>query len=255
VPIPNRTNTKVFHVLPEVGGRSFPAERGSLAHFSRFPISHRTTSARIVDNNITVLLVDDHALVRRGFRRILDDERTTTAVGEAGDGIQALQLVRELQLDIVIMDCAMPGGDGFNATREIATSHPASKVLILSMHSEESWVRRAIEAGARGYLFKNAAELDLVRTIERVAAGEMVFDRQVSDQQRSHKRSSELTQRELQIVQLVVHGKSTKEIAHLLRVSVNTVASHRTRIARTLGLRSTAELVAYAIRYGLVVIP
>jgi PleD family two-component response regulator len=116
VPIPNRTNTKVFHVLPEVGGRSFPAERGSLAHFSRFPISHRTTSARIVDNNITVLLVDDHALVRRGFRRILDDERTITVVGEAGDGIQALQLVRELQPDIVIMDCAMPGGDGFNAT-------------------------------------------------------------------------------------------------------------------------------------------
>jgi DNA-binding NarL/FixJ family response regulator len=205
--------------------------------------------------NIRVLLVDDHALVRRGFRRILEDDRTITVVGEAGDGIHALQLVSELRPDIVIMDCAMPGGDGFHATREITTSHSTSKVLILSMHSEESWIQKAIEAGAHGYIFKNALELDLIRSIKRVVAGEFLFERQMLDKQRSHKRRIALTQRELQIIELVVHGKSTKEIAHLLRVSVNTVASHRARIARTLGLRSTAELVVYAIRYGLVIIP
>jgi len=208
-----------------------------------------------MEENITVLLVDDHALVRRGFRRILEDEKTIAVVGEAGDGIQALQLVQQLRPDVVIMDCAMPGADGFNATRAIASSHPRSSVVMLSMHSEESWVRKAIEAGARGYIFKNAVELDLVRTIRRVAAGKLVFDRRISDQQLSQKRSIGLTQRELEIVQLVVQGKSNKEIAQLLRVSVNTVSSHRTRIARALGLRSTAELVAYAIRHGLVIIP
>jgi DNA-binding NarL/FixJ family response regulator len=207
-------------------------------------------------SQITVLLVDDHVLVRHGFRRILEDENSITVVGEAGDGIRALTMVRELRPNIVLMDCAMPGGDGFSATREIANSYRESKVVMLSMHSEASWVRRALDAGARGYILKNAIELDLVPMIKRVAAGEITLDPEISRRNISREqKASSLTVRELQVLQLIVDGKSMKEIASLLRLSVNTVAAHRTRISRTLGRRSTAGIVAYAIRHGLVLIP
>jgi DNA-binding NarL/FixJ family response regulator len=153
------------------------------------------------------------------------------------------------------MDCSMPGGDGLTATKEITTTYPETSVVILSMHSGDTWVRRAIEAGARGYILKNA-ELDLVSMIRRVVIGEIVLDQRIPEGSAMHaKRSCGLTARELQVLQLIVEGKSTIEIASLLEVSVNTVSVHRTRISRSLNCHTTAELVSFAIRNGLVNVP
>lgn len=206
--------------------------------------------------SITVLLVDDHALVRRGFRRLLEDDRDITVVGEADNGFRAVQMVRELSPRVVLMDCSMPGGDGVLATKEIAQSYPKTLVLMLSMHSEHAWVQRVIDAGARGYILKKALDLDLVPAIKRVLAGELVFDQQISPPPEAKQESTcDLTPRELQILRLIVHGKAAKDIAELLGISVNTVSSHRTRIGRTLRCRNNAELVAFAIRNGLVHLP
>lgn len=206
---------------------------------------------------ITVLLVDDHALVRRGFRRILEDEVQIKVVGEASDGREAIQQVLKLRPKVVLMDFAMPGMNGFDATRKILATCPESSILILSMHSEDLWVRRAAEAGARGYVLKNADDLDLGSAIRRVAAGELVFDVQAPDVQSSDVRSKSerrcrLSPREIEVLQLIVEGKSTKEIASHLRLSENTVGAHRANIMRELGVRRTAEVVAYAIRNRLV---
>src|SRR5271154_6233206 len=158
---------------------------------------------------ITVLLVDDHALVRRGFRRILDDEEHITVVGEASDGIEAVQMARVLKPGVIVMDCAMPSMNGLLATKEIAATCPNTAILILSMHSENTWVRRAIEAGARGYILKNAMDLDLGSAIKRVAAGELVLCTQLSKQASlENERDCELTPRELEVLQLIVDGKS-----------------------------------------------
>jgi len=203
--------------------------------------------------NITVLLVDDHAMVRRGFRRLLEDDEDIRVVGEAENGVRAVQMVRELNPRIVLMDCAMPNGDGVVATRQIAQSHPGTCILMLSMHSEHSWVRRAIDAGARGYILKKAVDFDLVPAIKRVLAGEFVLDREISLPTESRpEQGFGLTPRELQVLRLIVQGKSAKDIADLLDISVNTVSAHRTRIGRSLKCRNNAELVAFAIRHGLV---
>lgn len=201
---------------------------------------------------ITVLLVDDHAIVRRGFRRILEDEAHIKVVGETGDGGEAIELARELKPKVVLMDLAMPGMNGFDATRKILTTCPESSVLMLSMYSEDIWARRAAEAGARGYILKNAVGLDLGSAIKRVAAGEFVFDVQSLDARSKRERGCKLSLREIEVLQLIVDGKSTKEIASHLRLSENTVGAHRANIMRELGVRKTAELVAYAIRNKLV---
>lgn len=201
---------------------------------------------------ITVLLVDDHALVRRGFRRILEDEVQIKVVGEASDGREAIQQVLKLRPKVVLMDFAMPGMNGFDATRKILATCPESSILILSMHSEDLWVRRAAEAGARGYVLKNADDLDLGSAIRRVAAGELVFDVQSVDVRSNSERRCRLSPREIEVLQLIVEGKSTKEIASHLRLSENTVGAHRANIMRELGVRRTAEVVAYAIRNRLV---
>jgi len=204
---------------------------------------------------ITVLLVDDHALVRHGFRRILEEEGSIAVIGESDNGIHALTMVRETRPDIILMDCAMPNGDGFSATREIAKSYPESKVVMLSMHSEISWVNKAIEAGARGYILKDAIEVDLVPMIKRVVRGEIALDPKISQTTISSKgQKGGLSARELQVLQLIVDGKSTKEIADLLQLSVNTVAAHRTRISRILGCRNAAGIIVHAIRHGLVIV-
>jgi DNA-binding NarL/FixJ family response regulator len=205
---------------------------------------------------ITVLLVDDHSLVRRGFRRILEDEPDIDVVGEAGDGESAIKLASELNPNVVVMDCALPGMNGLQATRRILEHGPDTAVLMLSMHTESTWVRQAMEAGAKGYILKNAMDLELGPAIRKVASGDTAFDPQVEQQSTlKGERNGGLTQRELEVLQMIVDGKSNKEIASVLDLSANTVAVHRANIMNTLGIHKTAELVVYAIRAGLVNIP
>ncbi len=209
-----------------------------------------------MENKITVLLVDDHSLVRRGFRRMLEDEPDMEVVGEAGNGEDSIKLAKELHPQVVVMDCALPGMNGLQATRQIIEDLPDTAVLMLSMHTESTWVRQAIEAGAKGYVLKNAMDLELGAAIRKVAAGETVFDPTV--EQRSvlkGERSAALTPRELEVLQMIVDGKSNKEIATVLDLSANTVAVHRANIMNSLGIHKTAELVVYAIRAGLVNVP
>jgi DNA-binding NarL/FixJ family response regulator len=205
---------------------------------------------------ITVLLVDDHSLVRRGFRRMLEDEPDMEVVGEAGAGEEAVKLARELNPMVVVMDCALPGMNGLDATRQILEHSPQIAVLMLSMHTENTWVRQAIEAGAKGYVLKNAMDLELGPAVRKVAAGETVFDPRVEPQSPlKGERTGGLTQRELEVLQMIVDGKSNKEIATALDLSANTVAVHRANIMNALGIHKTAELVVYAIRSGLVNVP
>ena len=207
-------------------------------------------------NKISVLLVDDHSLVRRGFRRILEDEPDIEVTGEAGDGGEAVRLAKELQPNVVVMDCAMPNMNGLQATRKILEQQPQTLVLMLSMHPEETLVRQALDAGARGYVLKNAVDLELGAAIRRVVAGETVLDSQLTrPAMLKGDRDEHLTPRELEILQMIVEGKSNKEIASVLDLSANTVAVHRANIMDALGIHKTAELVVYAIRNGLVNLP
>lgn len=209
-----------------------------------------------MSNKISVLLVDDHSLVRRGFRRILEDESDITVVGEASDGEEAVKLTAELHPRVVVMDCALPGMNGLDATRKILASQPGTQVLMLSMHNEETWIRQALDAGARGYILKNAVDLELGASVRRVAAGETVLDSQLNRPTTlKGEPDAALTPRELEILQMIVDGKSNKEIAAVLNLSANTVAVHRANIMNALGIHKTAELVVYAIRNGLVNLP
>jgi DNA-binding NarL/FixJ family response regulator len=207
-------------------------------------------------DKISVLLVDDHALVRRGFRRILEDEEDIIVKGEASDGDEAVRMAGHLKPDVIVMDCALPGSNGLVATRKILEHNPKALILMLSMHSEDTWVRQSLEAGARGYMLKNALDLELVDAIRRVAAGEEVLDPQIARRTNlKGERETGLTVRELEVLQLIVGGLSNKEIATHLNLSANTVAVHRANIMDALGIHKTAELVVYAIRNGLVNIP
>jgi DNA-binding NarL/FixJ family response regulator len=199
---------------------------------------------------ITVLLADDHALVRRGFRRMLDDEADIEVVGEAGDGRDAVDLAMKVRPQVVVMDYAMPGMDGLQATHELRKSLPECAVLMLSMHSDDNYIRNAAAAGARGYLLKNAIDIELPDAIRDIASGKTLgFSLSASQ---ADSRFSELTPRERQVLQLIARGHSNKEIAGMLDVSVNTVSVHRANLMNTLDIHRTAELVLYAIRKGLV---
>jgi DNA-binding NarL/FixJ family response regulator len=205
---------------------------------------------------ITVLLADDHTLVRRGFRRMLEDDGEIDVVGEASDGDEAIRLTAELRPQVVVMDCAMPRTSGLVATRRILEHDPGVAVLILSMHSEETLVRQALDAGARGYVLKNALHVDLANAIHRVAAGEQVLDPNVvGPTPLKGERTGALSPRELQVLQMICSGRSNREIAAALNLSVNTVAVHRANTMNALGIHKTAELVVYAIQHGLVSIP
>jgi DNA-binding NarL/FixJ family response regulator len=201
---------------------------------------------------ITVLLVDDHALVRRGFRRLLEDDPAIAVVGEASNGDEAIQLVRELAPQVVVMDAAMPGTGGLAAMRTILASTPDVRILMLSMHSEETLVRQAMDAGARGYVLKNALDLDLAAAVTRVAAGEIVLDPAAARVASLAGERNRLTPRELEVLQLICDGLSNRDIAAKLDLSVNTVAVHRANIMNALGVHKTAELVMYAVQRGLV---
>jgi DNA-binding NarL/FixJ family response regulator len=207
-------------------------------------------------DKISVLLVDDHSLVRRGFRRILEDEPDITVSGEAGNGAEAIRLATVLHPKVIVMDCAMPGMNGLEATRQILAQDPQALVLMLSMHPEETLVRQTLDAGARGYVLKNAVDLELGAAIRRVAKGETVLDSQLKRPMAlKGRRQAGLTPRELEILQMIVDGKSNKEIATVLDLSANTVAVHRANMMDALGIHKAAELVVYAIRNGLVDLP
>jgi DNA-binding NarL/FixJ family response regulator len=206
-----------------------------------------------MSKKISVLLVDDHSLVRRGFRRILEDAPDIAVVGEASDGAEAVRLAEKLHPRLIVMDCALPGMSGLDATRRILQKFPEIAILMLSMHSEDTWVHQALDAGARGYILKSAVDMELVTAIRRVVEGEIVLDPQISrGATLKGEGKSGLTVRELEVLKLIVAGKSNKEIATDLDLSANTVAVHRANIMDALGIHKTAELVVYAIRSGLV---
>jgi len=208
------------------------------------------------ERSIRVLLADDHSLVRRGFRRMLEDDPEIAVVGEADDGQQAIDLALTLRPAVVVMDFALPAVNGAMAARQILRDAPEIAVLMLSMHSEMSYVRASFEAGARGYLLKNAMDLELVDAVKQVAAGRQVLDPRLGTVEALDRVPlPQLTPREIEVLQLIAQGKSNKEIATILRLSANTVSVHRANLMQALGIHNTAELVLYAIRHGLVSIP
>jgi DNA-binding NarL/FixJ family response regulator len=183
---------------------------------------------------------------------MLEDEPGIQVIGEASDGNDAVEAAARLHPAVVVMDFALPAMNGAVATRCILKARPETAVLILSMHSEPSYVRTCLDAGARGYLLKNAMDLELVDAVKRVAAGERVLDQRLGSLAEREEDAPSLTTRELQVLQLIVLGRSNKEIAGVLGLSANTVAVHRANIMQALNIHNTAELVVYAIRKGLV---
>ena len=207
---------------------------------------------------IRILLADDHAVVRQGFKMILDAQADMEIVGEAGNGRQAVDLAEQLRPDVVVMDVAMPELNGIEATRRLASSVPHARVIALSMHKDSVYVREILRAGARGYLLKDSGAADLVAAIHAVASGESYLSPAVSnavlDDYRRHVTNpiDLLTSREREVLQLLAEGKSNKEIAGVLNLSVYTVDAHRGRIMEKLNLHSISELVRFAVRNGLI---
>lgn len=210
-------------------------------------------------NKIRILLADDHGVVRKGLRYMVERHDDLEVIGEAADGRDAVRLTAELQPDIVVMDIAMPMLNGIDAATQIIKETPKSAVIILSMHADESYLLRALTAGVKGYLLKDSAEEDLVRAIRAVLEGKSFFSPAVAQmladeytrtmQRKALEDSYELlSAREKEVLQLLAEGKSNKEVATLLNLSTYTVESHRTHIMQKLGLRNFAELVLYAVR-------
>jgi DNA-binding NarL/FixJ family response regulator len=207
-------------------------------------------------SQISVLLVDDHGLVRKGFRRILEDDPEIRVVDEAANGQEAIRLARRLHPRVIVMDMAMPGLDGLQATREIVKDQPDIAVLILSMYSEENYVRNALDAGARGYLLKEALDVDLAGAVKALAAGQQVIGPGVLAATRPpDPQYDRLTPREKQILELAAQGKTNKTIAALLQLSENTVAVHRANLMAELDIHRTTDLIVWAVKKGLVRLP
>ena len=213
--------------------------------------------------SIRVLLADDHKLIRAGLRLVVDQQPDLDVVGEADDGRQAVELAKSLKPDVVVMDIGMPNLNGIEAARQIREIHPDSAVVMLSMHSDEGYVLRALAAGVRAYLLKDSATADLVQAIHAVAEGKSFFSPAVSkvllqDYMRKLQRSGAedsydlLSPREREVLQLVAEGKSNKEVAGLLNLSVYTVETHRARIMQKLNLKGVPELILYAVRKGII---
>src|ERR1700727_2180981 len=214
---------------------------------------------------LQLLLADDHEIVRQGIRSMLETQRDCKVVGEAADGRQAVSMTKELNPDVVILDIGMPSLNGLEATRQILKMRPQTKVLILTMHESDSVIREVLDAGARGYILKTDAGRDLVAAVESLRrnktfftsrVSQMILDgflkgdaRPVSDTQ---PKAGRLTARQREIVQLLAEGKSSKEVAVALGLSVKTAETHRANIMRRLDCHSVSELVRYAVRNNII---
>jgi two-component system, NarL family, response regulator NreC len=212
---------------------------------------------------IRILLADDHQLMRSGIRLMLEREADLTVVGEASDGREAVSMAKTLKPEVVVMDIGMPNLNGIEAAHQMTQDNPQLAIVMVSMHSDESYVLRALKAGARGYLLKDSAEADLIKAVHAVGSGKSFFSPVVSkmlldDYVRKLKRSGTedaydlLTPREREILQLIAEGKSNKDIANLLDLSVYTVESHRSNLMEKLNLRGLPELILYAVRKGII---
>jgi two-component system, NarL family, response regulator NreC len=212
---------------------------------------------------IRVLLADDHQLMRSGVRLMLEREADLTVVGEASDGREAVALAKSMKPEVVVMDIGMPNLNGIEAAHQMTQDNPELAIVMVSMHSDETYVLRALKAGARGYLLKDSAEADLTKAVHVVAAGKSFFSPAVSrllldDYVRKLKRSGTedaydlLTPREREILQLIAEGKSNKDIANLLDLSVYTIESHRENLMKKLNLKGLPELILYAVRRGII---
>jgi DNA-binding NarL/FixJ family response regulator len=208
---------------------------------------------------LRILVADDHGIVRKGLRFILERQEDLEVVGEAADGRKAVSLAEELQPHIVVLDIAMPHLNGIDAASQILRQAPQARIIILSMYADEEFLVRALTAGVKGYLLKDSAELDLVRAVRAVASGKSFFSPAIAHtlaedyvrqlQQRGMQDSYELlTEREREVLQLLAEGKSNKEAATLLNISAYTVETHRMHLMQKLNLHNTAEIVLYAVR-------
>jgi two-component system response regulator NreC len=214
-------------------------------------------------NPVRIILADDHTVMRAGLRLLLEREENLKVVGEASDGREAVELAVAEKPDVVVMDIAMPHLNGVEATRQILSRSPDSAVVILSMHSDESYVLRSLKAGARAYLLKDSAEADLISAIHAITEGKSFFSpgvRALLKEDYVHRLAKFgaddsyelLTTREREVLQLVAEGKSNKEVANLLNLSLYTVETHRTHILQKLNLHSVPELILYAVRKGII---
>jgi two-component system response regulator NreC len=212
---------------------------------------------------IRIILGDDHAVIRRGLRLVLEQQQDFEVVGEANDGREAVNLAERLKPDIAVLDITMPNLNGIEAARQISTKQLGTAIVVLSMHADESFVLRSLKAGARGYVLKESRESELINAIRLVSEGKSFFSPTVSrmlveDYVRQLKDKDIedsyelLTIREREILQLVAEGKSNKEIANLLHLSLYTVETHRSNILEKLNLHSVPELILYAVRKGVI---
>ena len=229
----------------------------------RFGVTYRKVTsapngAELIDYMIRVLIADDHAMVRKGFRLILEAQPDIEIVGEAGNGREAIEQSEQTHPDVIVMDIAMPELNGIEATRRLSASAPRTRVLALSMHKDSMYVREILRAGARGYLLKDAIDTDLVSAVRAVANGDGYLSPAVSEavlrEYRRHVTDPVdlLTSREREVLQMIAEGNTNKEIAALLNLSVYTIDAHRGKVMEKLNLHSTPELVRFAVRNGII---